>query len=408
MKFHKIRTTVSLMLTVIVLSITGCAGSDNDAALNNRLLQSLSESEASTWQLTTQETTTAQLTQETTQQLTQGAAAQQSAAEEADETQEAVQLSEDDLLVDASRLEIPEYSGTDFYIVNDNVPFFSENLQNYSGNNFIYLSELDELGRCGTCIGMFTNSTLPTEERGEIGHIKPSGWHTAKYDKSVIPDLYLYNRCHLLMYAVSGINDDTRNLITGTRQMNLDMLELENQVLDTLKYDENARMLYRVTPVFDGDDLVAKGVLMEALNIADDKGLSFCMFIYNVQDGIVIDYATGDNELADEAVNTAVENTVTESGSDTGNEIDIQNGTDASSEIETTQEITTQAETTKQAVDTTTQSGTDYVANTNTKKFHYTWCASVNRMKSENRLDYTGTREELINMGYEPCKKCNP
>ena len=137
MKFHKIRTTVSLMLTVIVLSITGCAGSDNDAALNNRLLQSLSESEASTWQLTTQETTTAQLTQETTEQLTQGAAAQQSAAEEADETQEAVQLSEDDLLVDASRLEIPEYSGTDFYIVNGNVPFFSENLQNYSGNNFI-------------------------------------------------------------------------------------------------------------------------------------------------------------------------------------------------------------------------------------------------------------------------------
>lgn len=147
---------------------------------------------------------------------------------------------------------------------------------------------------------------------------------------------------------------------------------------------------------------------MEALNIADDNGLSFCMFIYNVQDGIVIDYATGDNELADEAVNTAVENTVTESGSDTGNEIDIQNGTDASSEIETTQEITTQVETTKQAVDTTTQPGTDYVANTNTKKFHYTWCASVNRMKSENRLDYTGTREELINMGYEPCKKCNP
>jgi DNA-entry nuclease len=280
-------------------------------------------------------------------------------------------LSEEDVLVDVSSLSIPEYSGTDFYVVNDNVPFFNEKIKAYPGDSFIYLSELDELGRCGTCAGLFSYMTLPEEERGEIGHIKPSGWHTAKYDKSVIPDMYLYNRCHLLMYAVSGINDDTRNLITGTRQLNLDMLELENQVLDTLKYDESVKLLYRVTPIFDGDNLVAKGVLMEAASLGDGDGLSFCMFIYNVQDGIVIDYATGDSRLADDS--------------------------------QTTQEITQQSTT-----EETMQSGGGYVANMNTKKFHYPSCSSVRQINAENRWDYTGTREELISMGYEPCRKCNP
>lgn len=284
-------------------------------------------------------------------------------------------LSEEDVLVDVSSLSIPEYSGTDFYVVNDNVPFFNEKIKAYSGDSFIYLSELDELGRCGTCAGLFSYMTLPAEERGEIGHIKPSGWHTAKYDKSVIPDMYLYNRCHLLMYAVSGINDDTRNLITGTRQLNLDMLELENQVLDTLKYDESVKLLYRVTPIFDGDNLVAKGVLMEAASLGDGDGLSFCMFIYNVQDGIVIDYATGDSRLADAA--------------------------------QTSQEIIQQSAAGETAQETT-QSGGGYVANMNTKKFHYPSCSSVRQIKAENRWDYTGTREELISMGYDPCRKCNP
>ena len=177
------------------------------------------------------------------------------------------------------------------------------------------------------------------------------------------------------MYAVSGINDDTRNLITGTRQLNLDMLELENQVLDTLKYDESVKLLYRVTPIFDGDNLVAKGVLMEAASLGDGDGLSFCMFIYNVQDGIVIDYATGDSRLADD--------------------------------LQTTQEITQQS-TTEETAQETMQSGGGYVANMNTKKFHYPSCSSVRQIKAENRWDYTGTREELISMGYEPCRKCNP
>ena len=328
--FGEIQTLLLAFLTVVVLTATGCDNANYESGLNGQTHQNVTGADIATQQATRQET--------------QGVLDDQS-------------LSEDDLLIDVSTLSIPDYSGNDFYIVNDNVPFFNDTLRSYTGDNFIYLSELDGLGRCGTCIGLFSNSTLPTEARGEIGHIKPTGWHTAKYDKSVIPEMYLYNRCHLLMYAVSGLNDDTRNLITGTRQFNLDMLELENQVLDTLKYDESARMLYRVTPLFEGDNLVAKGVLMEAMCLGDEDGLSFCMFIYNVQDGIVIDYATGESALAGEA---------------------------------------------------NKQSTTDYVINTTSKKFHYTWCSSVEKIKSENRLDYTGTRDELIDMGYEPCGKCKP
>ena len=333
MNYKKMRTSILALLMVIALAITGCESADYGASLKGQL-SGTAETETSTKQSET-------LTQTEQQVQDRGA------------------LSAEDLLIDVGALSIPDYSGTDFYIVNDNVPFFDEALKSYSGDNFIYLSELDDLERCGTCIGLFSNSTLPTEQRGEIGHIKPSGWHTVKYDKSVISELYLYNRCHLLMYAVSGINDDTRNLITGTRQFNLDMLELENQVLDTLKYDESVRLLYRVTPLFEGDNLVAKGVLMEAMCLGDEEGLSFCVFIYNVQDGIVIDYATGESALAQEA----------------------ENGTIAV---------------------------TDYVVNTNSGKFHYTWCSSVEKIKTQNRMNFNGTRDELVEMGYEPCKICEP
>ena len=385
MKFEKVKTSLLALLVVVVLAITGCESTKDGNALQNQAENITTTEQIVSTQAATEQSIT-----------TQDAAEQVSS--ESDTNEEitssdivlvgSTPLTVEDLLIDVSALSIPDYSGTDFYIVNDNVPFFNDKLKNYTGDNFIYLSELDELGRCGTCIGLFTNATLPTEKRGEIGHVKPSGWHTAKYDKSVIPDLYLYNRCHLLMYAVSGINDDTRNLITGTRQLNLDMLELETQVLDTIKYDESERLLYRVTPLFEGDNLVAKGVLMEAASLENEDGLSFCMFIYNVQDGIVIDYATGDNALADSETSTEATQT---------NAQQIQDDS-------TKQE----SETTTQIVETTTQSAADYVANKSSKKFHYPWCDSVEKMKPENRMDYTGTRDELIDMGYEPCKRCEP
>ena len=211
------------------------------------------------------------------------------------------------------------------------------------------------------------------------------------------------------MYAVSGINDDERNLITGTRQFNLDMLELENQVYDLLKYDENAKLLYRVTPLFEGDNLVAKGVLMEAATLGDDDGLSFCMFIYNVQDGIVIDYATGESALAEGAAEAVTEECseeqteeVTRSAEETTQYIE-----ETTQYVEETTQQITEAET-QTETQPATQPGTAYVANTNTKKFHYPSCSSVNQIKAENRMDYTGSRDDLINMGYEPCKRCNP
>lgn len=364
--FKEMKKILLALSAALTLTLAGCGNSDYSTKETTVSIDTISETMSSE-KITSEETLSETSASETTffgetssSEIISGEQAASGAEQSSKEEQV---LSSEDLLLDISSLSIPEYSGTDFYIVNDNVPFFDDNIKNYTGDNFIYLSELDSLGRCGTCIGLFSQSTLPTEERGEIGHIKPSGWHTVKYDKSVISDLYLYNRCHLLMYAVSGINDDTRNLITGTRQFNLDMLELENQVLDTLKYDEGARMLYRVTPVFDGDNLVAKGVLMEALSLGVEDGLSFCMFIYNVQDGIVIDYATGESWLADGV-----------------------------------QDVTESA----------TSAGREYVVNTNTKKFHYPSCSSAGQIKSENRWDYSGTREELIGMGYEPCRRCNP
>lgn len=384
---NRFRNSAAVLLMLLLAALTGCQSSQIAGSAGGAVIPQVT-AEAQT---TTGVQSAAEV-QSTTEVQTSESTSDETTNVEVITEQE--KLTEVDLLMDVSTLSIPDYSGTDFYIVNENVPFFSDRLKNYDGDNFTYLSELDGLGRCGTCIGVFSNETLPTEERGEIGHIKPSGWHTAKYDKSVISDLYLYNRCHLLMYAVSGINDDERNLITGTRQFNLDMLELENQVYNLLKYDENVQLIYRVTPLFEGENLVAKGVLMEAATLGDDNGLSFCMFIYNVQDGIVIDYATGESALAEESAEAVTEECPEEQTEEVTRYAE-----------ETTQYI---EETTQQSTETETQSGTTYVVNTNTKKFHYPSCSSVKQIKAENRMDYTGSRDELINMKYEPCGRCNP
>ena len=191
---------------------------------------------------------------------------------------------------------IPKYSGHLSVNINDNKPNLKK--EDASAGTFIRLSELDSLGRCGTAYMCAGPETLPTEERGEIGHVRPSGWHTAKYP-DVIPDRYLYNRSHLLMYALSGLNDDERNLITGTRQLNADrfagMLHYENIVLDYIKETGN-HVLYRVTPVFSGNNLLADGVLMEALSV-ENNDVSFCVFVYNVQDGVNCTPCQGHFEL---------------------------------------------------------------------------------------------------------------
>lgn len=193
-----------------------------------------------------------------------------------------------------------EYSEKPYIIVNDNVPYFSEEDKGRV-DAFETYSELDSLGRCGVAYANICQEIMPTEERGEIGSVKPSGWHTANYHE-YIEGNYLYNRCHLIGYQLSGENANEKNLITGTRYLNVQgMLPFENEVADYVESTGN-HVLYRVTPVFDGDNLVASGVLMEAYSVEDQgTGVMFNVYCYNVQPNIVIDYATGDSQLASDA-----------------------------------------------------------------------------------------------------------
>lgn len=201
---------------------------------------------------------------------------------------------------------------------------------------------------------------MPTEKRGEIGSVKPTGWHLAKYD--FIDGKYLYNRCHLIGYQLTGENANEKNLITGTRYLNIQgMLPFENEVAEYIK-NTNNHVMYRVTPIFEEDNLLADGVQMEGYSVEDNgRSISFNVFCYNVQPGVNIDYATGDNSTSGEYTTTTDEN----------------------------------------ITDT-------YIVNLNTKKFHKPSCSSISQMSKKNKKQYKGKRSSLINNGYEPCKNCNP
>lgn len=254
--------------------------------------------------------------------------------------------------------DIPAYAGNSFVILDDNKPAFSKKDQERT-DAFETYSDLDELGRCGVAYANICKELMPTEERGAIGMVKPTGWHTVKYDN--VEGKYLYNRCHLIGYQLAGENANEKNLITGTRYLNVTgMLKFENLVADYVN-ETNHHVLYRVTPVFEGDNLVASGVEMEAYSVEDKgEGVSFHVFLYNVQPGITIDYATGESWLDDSKTTEDNEKTL------------------------------------------------NYVLNTNTHKFHKGNCESVRDIAGSNKEVYTGNREDLINMGYEPCKRCKP
>jgi len=193
--------------------------------------------------------------------------------------------------------DIPDYDGESAYcVINDNVPFFVVTPD--MTESFEVYTDLDELGRCGVVYANIGPDLMPTEERGSISGVKPSGWVTAKYD--CVDGKYLYNRCHLIGFQLTGENANKQNLITGTRYMNVDgMLPFENMVADYLKETGN-HVMFRVYPVFDGDNLVADGVLMEAWSVEDEgEGICFNVFVYNIQPGVEIDYATGESRLAE-------------------------------------------------------------------------------------------------------------
>lgn len=190
--------------------------------------------------------------------------------------------------------EIPEYSGNGYVIINNNIPNFSEN--DMTTNSYEEYSNLDNLNRCGVAIANIGKDLMPTKKRESIGMIKPSGWHTVKYD--IVDGKYLYNRCHLIGYQLTGENANEKNLIACTRQMNtVGMLEFENKVAEYIK-ETNNHVLYRVTPIFKDNNLLASGVIMEAKSVEDNgSDILFNVFVYNVQDGIGINYENGDSKL---------------------------------------------------------------------------------------------------------------
>ncbi len=248
--------------------------------------------------------------------------------------------------------EVPKYSGAPFVIVHDNVPYFTK--EETTTKSFESYSALDRLGRCGVCVASIGPDIMPTEERGPIGSVKPTGWHSIKYEG--IDGNYLYNRYHLIGFQLTGENANEENLITGTRYLNTEgMLPFENMVADYVKETEN-HVMYRVTPIFEGENLLAHGVLLEGYSVEDSgAGILFCVYCYNVQPDIFIDYTDG-----------------------------------SSGKVSTEHKDTT------------------FILNTNTKRFHRPGCSSVSAMNPKNRQDTSKTRDQLISENYKPCGNCKP
>ena len=290
---------------------------------------------------------------------------------------------------------VPAFDGkTPYYVVNNNIPFFTSS--QYNSTTYESYSKRDSLNRCGTAIANIGKELMPIEERGSIGMVKPSGWQTVKYD--CVDGNYLYNRCHLIGFQLTGENANEDNLITGTRFMNNNgMLPFENMVADYIKETSN-HVLYRVTPIFINDELVARGVLMEAYSIEDNgKGICFNVFCYNAQPSIEIDYRTGDSKLIETPIETTVPNpqppaTQPATPETTPPPPQTDEPNPAETEPAEIQPPVTQAPETE-APTPEIPAGTSYVANTNTHVFHYPSCSYAKKIKEHNRCDYIGTSE---------------
>lgn len=265
--------------------------------------------------------------------------------------------------------DIPDYSGDPWVELNNNEPEFEPT--DYTVTSYEEYGALDELGRCTTVMACIGRDLMPTEKRGDISSVRPTGWVQAQYD--FVDGKALYNRCHLIGFQLTGENANDRNLITGTRYLNVEgMLPFENLVADYIKETGN-HVLYRVTPIYNGDNLVADGVQMEARSVEDDgEGITYHVYCYNVQPGVGIDYATGESWL---------ESTTSSSDS-------------------------TQKDTKPVKQDTTKL--TKYVLNTSTMKFHKPDCSGVEKMSKDNRRSVKAKRESLIQQGYSPCGQCKP
>jgi len=267
---------------------------------------------------------------------------------------------------------IPDYSGKAYVELNGNMPEFTD--KEIVSKSYEYYSELDSLGRCGYTMACVGKDIMPTEDRESISSVYPSGWENNKYDTDLVDGGYIYNRCHLIGFQLTGENANKSNLITGTRYLNIEgMLPFENMVADYVKETGN-HVMYRVTPIFVGKNLLASGVKIEGFSVEDDgEGICFNVFAYNVQPGITINYATGENAL----------------NGDSLPEIDSETLSDAEAESGTATENT-------------------YILNLKTKKIHTPKCSSVTDMSELNKKEYHGTLEDLIDDGYTACGTCKP
>ena len=247
---------------------------------------------------------------------------------------------------------VPDYSGQAYVEINGNVPYFTDS--DMTTRSFESYGELDEYGRCTAAYACVGIETMPTEKRGSIGSVKPSGWQTVKYD--FIDGHYLYNRCHLIGYQLTAENANPNNLITGTRYLNIEgMLPFENMVADYIK-ETKYHVLYRVTPVFDCENAVARGVEIEAYSVEDlGEGVCFNIFAYNVQPGVMIDYRNGESSISESEIDNIVR---------------------------------------------------EYVINTKSKKYHLAACEYAEQISESNRKEFKGTAKELKELGYKPCGVC--
>ena len=316
--------------------------------------------------------------------------------------------------------DIPEYSGALCIDVNKGQPGFSADVA--ARGSFMEFSELDFEGRCGTAAGLIGPETVSNAERGDISQVHPSGWVQHRY--SFVDHEMLYNRSHLIAHQLCGEDANERNLITGTRTMNAVGMTYYEDLVGNYVRRTNNHVLYRVTPLFAANDLVARGVQMEAESVEDGgQTIRFNVFVYNVEPGVKIDYVTGDNWESSEvpAVKTKGEATTTRG---TGTDAALSqyaagkgeagaSGTSGSSDTSSsTQAAPSGSSDAKTSGDSSSSASTaeqqKYILNKRSHKFHRPECDSVQSMSPSNKEEFTGLRQTLIDEGYTPCRSCNP
>ena len=308
----------------------------------------------------------------------------------------------------ATIADIPAYTGALCIDINHGMPGFTA--QDEARGTFTQFSDLDFEGRCGTAFARIGPDTVCNEKRGDISQVHPSGWVQRKY--SFVDDGMLYNRSHLIAHQLCGENANEKNLITGTRTFNaVGMLYYEELVGDYVRSTGN-HVLYRVTPLFAANDLVARGVQMEAKSIEDNgEAVQFNVFVYNVEPGVAIDYVTGESWESSETPQVTSKGSATittaaaaradkaAAGSANGSKADggSSSGSGAASDNES-----------NSSSNQGTSEQQDYILNAKNKKFHKPDCSAASDISSANKQDFTGTRDQLIAKGYSPCGICKP